>query len=65
MKTELETHDIELIAVKMIEVLKPLLAQNGRQPNDVIFDVEGLAEYLKVSKKWIYDTTTGSYIVGI
>ena len=57
MKTELEPQDIEAIADKVIEKLKPLIADNGRHKEDVIFDVPGLAKYLKVSTKWIYERT--------
>ncbi|OGW37451.1 MAG: hypothetical protein A2Y97_00065 [Nitrospirae bacterium RBG_13_39_12] len=57
MKTELETQEIEAIADKVIEKMKPLLAGNGKSEDDVIFDVEGLTQYLKVSKQWIYERT--------
>jgi excisionase family DNA binding protein len=48
---------VDEIANKVIERLKPLIAGNGKQEDDVIFDVRGLAEYLKVSTKWIYERT--------
>lgn len=57
MKTELEERDIEALAQRVLELLKPLLASNGKNEDDVIFDVRGLAEYLKVSTKWIYERT--------
>jgi excisionase family DNA binding protein len=53
MKTELEPQDIELITEKVVERLRPLLKSNGKEP-DTIFDVQGLAEYLKVEPSWIY-----------
>ena len=57
MKTELETGDIESIAQRVVELLKPILYKDGKHEDDVIFDVRGLAEYLKVSTKWIYERT--------
>lgn len=56
MKLELEHTDIEAIASRIAEILRPTLARNGGDVvGDTIFDVRGLAEYLKVSKKWIYE----------
>lgn len=58
MKAELESQDIEAIAQRIAEILKPMLARNGKQETEeTIFDVRGLAEYLKVSSKWIYERT--------
>ena len=57
MKAEFETGDIEAIAQRVVELLRPLLSSNGKHEDDVIFDVRGLAEYLKVSTKWIYERT--------
>ncbi|MCK5504421.1 MAG: helix-turn-helix domain-containing protein [Thermodesulfovibrionia bacterium] len=58
MKAELENADIEFIASKVAELLKPMLSTNaGNVDIDPIFDVEGLADYLRVSKKWIYERT--------
>ncbi len=55
-KTELEPQDIEAIASRVAEILRPALVRNGvNEAGDTIFDVRGLAEYLKVSKKWIYE----------
>lgn len=45
------------IADKVIEKLKPLINNNGRQEDNVIFDVNGLTQYLNVSKQWIYEST--------
>jgi len=48
----------EQIADKVIERLKPVLAGNGRhKAEDTIFDVKGLAEYLRVLDRWIYERT--------
>ena len=48
---------IEEIADKVIQRLKPLIIGNGKQAEDGIFDIKGLAEYLKVTPKWIYEQT--------
>lgn len=53
MKTELEQQDIQLIAEKVAELLRPLLSNNTRYEDDVVFDVQSLAEYLKVDISWI------------
>ena len=49
---------IEQLARRVVEHLTPIIARNGKnRSNDEIFDVQGLAAYLKVSKKWIYERT--------
>ena len=53
MKTIMENEDIELIAQKVAEVIKPFLP--NEKTDDVIFSVEELAKYLRVSPKWVYD----------
>lgn len=58
MKTLLEQEDIRAIASAVMEMVKPLLSGNGtNKEEDIIFDVAGLTEYLKVSKQWIYERT--------
>ena len=58
MKTTLEPEDIQAIASAVMEVIRPMLSGNRRQEaEDIVFDVQGLAEYLKVSHKWIYERT--------
>lgn len=56
MKTLLEKEDIHAIAVEVAEMLKPFL--NGKVAlnavNDIVFDVHGLADYLKVESSWVY-----------
>lgn len=54
MKAELEPQDIEAIAQRVVELLKPMLTGIGKHEDDVIFDVQGLAEYLKVDTSWVY-----------
>ena len=57
MKIEIEEDDIEAIANEVAETLKPLIAKNGESEEDEFLDVKGLAQYLKVSKQWIYERT--------
>jgi hypothetical protein len=52
MKSELEPQDLEAIARKVADLLKPLLFLNRGQ-EDVVFDKQGLAEYLQVDLSWI------------
>ncbi len=52
MKSELEQKDVEAIAQKLEERLKPLFA-NSKKDNDVIFTKKSLAQYLEVSIKWV------------
>jgi excisionase family DNA binding protein len=44
---------VDLIADRVIEKLKPLLAVKQEREKDEIFTVRSLAYYLKVSQKWI------------
>lgn len=55
MKTELEPQDIEVIADKVAEKLMPLIVYNGKPADDDILDVQGVADYLKVTKQWVYE----------
>lgn len=58
MKTELEPQDIEAIGQRLLELLRPFISNNGRhETGDTILDIRGLAEYLKVKPKWIYEQT--------
>lgn len=55
MKAELESQDIEQIALKVVELLKPLISGNGKhEAEDTIFTPETLAEYLQVDTSWVY-----------
>lgn len=54
MKIELETSNIERIAEKVMQQLKPLLSNNHNSKNDELMDVKGLAKYLKVKESWVY-----------
>ncbi len=45
---------IEEIVEKLLVQLRPYLS-GGRKEEDIIFDVEGLAQYLKVEPSWVYN----------
>ena len=55
MKSELEAQDIEAIAQRVVELIRPLLikGQYG-EGEDTILDKEALAQYLGVPLWWIY-----------
>ena len=56
MKLNLEREDRKLIARDVADTLKPLLKNNNKSgDSNIVFDVEGLAEYLKVKDTWIYN----------
>jgi excisionase family DNA binding protein len=55
MKFEIEPQDIEAIAQRFTELVRPMLTDAGRnEEKDRIFDVKGLSEYLRVDPEWIY-----------
>ena len=56
MKINLEQEDLKLIAKDVAETLKPLMKNNKKSGgSDIVFDVKGLAEYLKVDTSWVYN----------
>jgi excisionase family DNA binding protein len=56
MKLNLEREDLKSISKEVIEVLKPLLKNTKKSAeSDIVYDVNGLAEYLKVNKSWVYN----------
>jgi len=57
MKTELEPQDVQTIAEKVVELLKPYLLQRTDRQEDTVLDVPGLCEYLHVTPKWIHERT--------
>lgn len=57
MKIELEATDIEQIASKVIESLKPYLLHKEDRQDEIILDVPGLCEYLHVTPRWVYQRT--------
>ncbi len=55
MKFEIEPSDIQAIANRVLESLKPVLSNiERREDKDIIFDVKGLAKYLCVDPSWVY-----------
>jgi excisionase family DNA binding protein len=54
MQVALDQNDIESIAEALFKRIKPLLSDRGTREEEVIFDVEGVAEYLHVDKSWVY-----------
>ncbi len=48
MKAQFEEEDIQAIAAKVAEMLRPTLIKNKAYDDDVIFRVKELAAYLKV-----------------
>lgn len=53
MKTELEPEDIESIAQRVLELLMPLLASNGKD-EDELLDIESASKLLGTSKEQVY-----------
>ncbi|MFO0752978.1 MAG: helix-turn-helix domain-containing protein [Thermodesulfovibrionales bacterium] len=54
MKIELEGQDIEAVALRVVELIRPALALLSKQEDDTIYDPESLAQYLRVDVSWIY-----------
>lgn len=67
MRIEIEPKDMESIAYKLMDLLKPLMSslqreKNGRtegtgQNQRVLMDVQGVAKYLGAKVSWVYDKT--------
>jgi hypothetical protein len=59
MKAEIQ-FDISQLAIEItqevIRALKPILTTKV-ESDDIIFSAEELADYLRVSAKWVYDNT--------
>lgn len=53
MKSELEERDIQAIAEKVVELLRPLIENNDKE-EDKLLDIEGASEVLGTSKAQIY-----------
>lgn len=59
MKTEFEAADIEAIAQRVIELLKPVISNNGNV-EDEIYNIDQTSEFLKTSKGQIYQWVNNS-----
>jgi len=46
---------VRAISDGVIERLKPWFTIQAKPDEDIIFDVPGLSEYLKVEASWVYD----------
>jgi|APSaa5957512535_1039671.scaffolds.fasta_scaffold253505_2 excisionase family DNA binding protein len=55
MKTELEDRDMERIAEKVVERLKPLLRNSRDSRDNELMSADEVARYLKAKKQSIYD----------
>ncbi len=58
MKFEIEPQDVEAIAQRVSDILRPMIVRiekaEAAGTGDAILDVEGLAAYLRVNPSWIY-----------
>ncbi len=57
MKIGLEVSDIEKIAERVVEQITPLFNKSHDSNHDELMDVQGLADYLKVKRQWVYEKT--------
>ena len=55
MKTELEEQEIAAIAQRVAEHMSKLPVFGNSEGDSTIMDIDGLAQYLKVGKQWVYD----------
>ena len=46
---------LDAIADKVMEKIRPSLAGCCPTEDDAVFDVDGLAVYLKMNKQWVYE----------
>lgn len=53
MKTILDQEDVEVIAQRVADIIKPLLSAK-KEEGEPFFDVTALAEYLHIDESWIY-----------
>ena len=53
----LSKEEVEAIASRVVEMLKPIISASSKESGEVIYDVAGLADYLKVTPKWVYERT--------
>ncbi len=58
MRVNFDEEDISFISQKIIEAIRPLLDKSELSGDDVIYDVKGISEYLKVDTSWIYKATS-------
>jgi len=58
MKIEIDDSKlINDIVEKVVEQITPLFNKSHDSNNDELMDVQGLADYLKVKRQWVYEKT--------
>jgi excisionase family DNA binding protein len=55
MKIELEKEDLRSISKEIMDDVRRVLASERTEHHDILFTVDSLAEYLQLSKQWIYE----------
>lgn len=61
LKAELEHQDIEAIALRVAELIKPLLSGNGKhEAGDTLMTIDEASKFLKTSKGQIYQWVNNS-----
>lgn len=55
MRVELDQEDIQAIAREVAQELKSVPVNGKTEVEDALFTVDSLADYLQVSKQWIYE----------
>ena len=61
MKTELEPQDIEAIAQRVADILKPMFTRNGKpEDTDALMTIDETAKFLRTSKGQIYQWVNSS-----
>ena len=53
MKTQFELEDIKAVSSTVVELITPILQKNSNKSEDIIFNQDELASYLKVSRSWV------------
>ena len=63
MKIELEPQEIEAIAQRVAELIKPMLSKSyTRVQDEQIFTTKSLAGYLQVKPSWVYKRVSNGEI---
>jgi len=60
MKTELEPQDIEAIALRVAEIIKPMLKNDDGKRDQVLMTLKEAAEFLRTSEGQIYQWVNSS-----
>jgi excisionase family DNA binding protein len=54
LRLDIDQSDIEAIAQRVLELLRPLVSGTGNKDSDDIFTMDEASEFLKTSKEQIY-----------